>query len=379
VLRPLVPVALVVFLGLLALGLPLPLLPGQVHTALGFSAVTVGWVIGLQSAATLLTRQIAGRRCDAGGPKAAMRVGLLSSALSGVAYWLSATLPLATGISLALLMLGRVLMGLGESFIVTSGGVWAIGRVGLPQAGRAMAWIGLAIYGALAVGAALGGALATSFGFPGVTAAAALMPLLGLALAARLPAVRSFSDRTPLSTAHVLGRIWRSGSGLALATVGFGAIASFVTLDYAAHGWAGGGLALTAFGGAYVAARLLFGGMVDRVRGPGAALATFVVEAAGQVLLWAASAPWMALLGAALSGFGQSMVFPLLGLPALKRVPPENRGMALGLYNAFFDVSLGLTGPLTGALAGTYGYPAVFLAGAAAALLGLGFARAAYR
>ena len=56
----------------------------------------------------------------------------------------------------------------------------------------------------------------------------------------------------------------------------------------------------------------------------------------------------------------------------MKRVSPENRGLAVGAYIAFFDVALALAGPLTGAVAGTWGYPSVFLTGAAAAVLSVG-------
>ena len=48
----------------------------------------------------------------------------------------------------------------------------------------------------------------------------------------------------------------------------------------------------------------------------------------------------------------------------MRQVPPANRGAALGAYAAFIDVGFGLAGPMNGLIAGAFGYPWVFAAGA---------------
>lgn len=52
-------------------------------------------------------------------------------------------------------------------------------------------------------------------------------------------------------------------------------------------------------------------------------------------------------------------------------VPASSRGAAVGAYSLFIDLSLGITGPLAGAIAAGFGFASIFLFAALAALGGL--------
>ncbi len=364
----LLPFALIVFLGYSAIGIPLSTLPLQVHDALGYGTAVVGVVIGLSAAVTLLTRQVAGGLSDRRGPKFAVLAGLCTAALTGVAYLASTALPPGPG--LAALIVGRLVLGLGDSLFTTGVMAWAVYQVGPQNAGRAMAWIGIAMYGALAVGAPAGAGLGALGGFTAVSLAVVVMPLLGLTVALVRPGPPGVAHRRG-DFLGVVRLMWPPGLGMVLASSGFGTIAAFLSLHYAAQGWSGAGLGPTGFGVAYIGSRLMFAGLPDRLGGIRVALTSLAIEAVGLALIAVAWSPVVAFVGTAVTGLGYSMVFPALGVETVRRVPPESRGVALGAFLACFDLGLGAAGPATGLVAGSFGLPAAFVTAACAAVVSM--------
>jgi NAD(P)-dependent dehydrogenase (short-subunit alcohol dehydrogenase family) len=60
-------------------------------------------------------------------------------------------------------------------------------------------------------------------------------------------------------------------------------------------------------------------------------------------------------------------------------VLPANRGSAMGAFIAFLDIAYGVAGPAAGLVAGLFGYAAVYLLGAASAVLGAALVVTAHR
>ncbi|MBV8661825.1 MAG: MFS transporter, partial [Hyphomicrobiales bacterium] len=302
---------------------------------------------------------------DTRGAKLAVIAGLILATLSGLAYLISLNFVATPRLSVAILLVGRLLLGGAESLIVTGALSWGVVLVGPENAGRVIAWIGMAMYGAYAVGAPAGVAIDTRDGFHGIAVATVVIPLAALALVAILrPVPPSATRRAPFYP--VLGAVWLPGLGLAGCSVGFGTITAFMALLFTSRGWGGASLVFTAFGAAFILARLLFGHLPDTLGGAKVALVCVLIEAAGMLLIWGAGNVHIAELGAALTGFGYSLAFPGFGVEAVRRAPAESRGAAMGAYVAFLDLSLGLAAPLNGAIADHAGIDAVYLAGAAA-------------
>lgn len=338
------------FASYLTIGLPLAVLPGYVHDAMGFSAFWAGLIISLQYFATLLSRPHAGRYADVLGPKKIVVFGLCGCFLSGLGYLLADIASAWPMISLLLLGLGRMILGIGQSFAGTGSTLWGVGVVGSLHIGRVISWNGIVTYGAMAMGAPLGVLCYAWGGLQGLALTVMGVALLAVLLALPRPSVKANKGK-PLPFRAVLGRVWLYGMALALASAGFGVIATFITLFYDAKGWDGAAFALTLFSVAFVGTRLLFPNGINRLGGLNVAMICFGVEIIGLLLVGTAAMPWMAKIGVLLTGMGFSLVFPALGVVAVKAVPPQNQGAALATYTVFMDMSLGVTGPLAGLVA----------------------------
>jgi MFS family permease len=363
-LLPLMAVVLVVFL---ITGIAIPVLPLHVHQGLGLSTFVVGLVTGTQFAASLVCRVWSGHYADTRGAKRAVVAGLLAAATSGVVYVLSLQFIAVPATSAAILLVGRALLGGAESFIITGALSWGLALVDARNSGKVIAWIGTAMYAAFAVGAPAGTVLYAKEGFLSIALATTIVPLATLLVIVPLRPVAPLPQtKTPLTT--VARAVLLPGIGLSLSSLGFSAITTFSTLLFVGSDWTPPWLALTAFTTAFMLARIVLGHLPDQVGGAKAALASVLIEAAGLLLMWLA--PWsiLATAGAMLTGLGYALVYPGLGLEAVRRVTPQNRGIAMGTYTAFFDLGIGITSPVLGLIAGGAGLRSVFLASAVVVL-----------
>jgi predicted MFS family arabinose efflux permease len=66
-------------------------------------------------------------------------------------------------------------------------------------------------------------------------------------------------------------------------------------------------------------------------------------------------------VAAAITGAGYSLVYPAFGVDAVRRAPPESRGLAMGAFTAFLDLALGIANPALGLVAARAGLRSVFL------------------
>ncbi|MCU1750168.1 MFS transporter [Pseudomonas sp. 6D_7.1_Bac1] len=359
------------FVAFLCIGLPIAVLPGYVHEQLGFSAIVAGLTIGSQYLATLLSRPMAGRMSDSIGTKRAIVYGLLGIVLSGVLTLLSTLLQSLPLLSLMILIGGRLLLGIAQGLIGVGTISWCMGQVGAEHTARSISWNGIASYGAIAIGAPLGVVMVGALGFTSLGIALSVLALAALLLIRNKPSVPVIrGERLPFWA--VFGRIAPFGASLSLASIGYGTLTTFITLFYISRGWTGAAWCLTVFGICFILARLLFISSVNRFGGFSSAIACMSIETLGLGLLWLAPTTAVALIGAGLTGFGLSLVYPALGVEAIKQVPSTSRGAGLSAYAVFFDLALAIAGPLMGAVALNLGYSWIFFCAALLSITGLG-------
>jgi MFS family permease len=141
-----------------------------------------------------------------------------------------------------------------------------------------------------------------------------------------------------------------------------------VVLDLQSRGIGGGAVVFTAFAVAVFASRLILSRVPDSWGARPTATLAGLLEALGLTIVALATSLTVALLGAVVVGIGFSMMFPSLALMVVSEVDEDRRGSALGAFTAFFDIGVGLGGPIAGLTASLAGYPAVFYLSAVAAL-----------
>ena len=157
--RRVVWLTLALFLSFLCVAMSLPVTSVYVSTQLGLSNALAGLAVGVPFASTIVTRGMAGKMSDHRGGKYCMIRGLLVYSTAALvclaASWPGFPATTAYGV----LIVGRLLLGLGESLTMVGLLSWGFGIMGPQASGRVIAWVGMGMYGAFAVGSPVGLAL----------------------------------------------------------------------------------------------------------------------------------------------------------------------------------------------------------------------------
>jgi MFS family permease len=359
------------FIGYFTIGLPLAVLPIFIHQNLGYSAMVAGIVISMQYVTTFVLRGYAGGIVDKQGPKPAVLMGMIGFALSGVLLFIAYAAREMPAVSLGILMITRLMTGFAEGLIGASPINWALFALGDKHTAKAISYNGIASYGALAAGAPLGVILNNAFGIGSIAILIVAFGSLGFIYARSKTALKGESKAARQPFLTVLKTVSPYGICLALGGLGFGTISTFITLYYSALNWNGAVLCLSVFSVMFIMGRIIFARAIDNYGGMKTAIYCLALESAGLMILWLANIPHVALIGAGITGLGFSLIFPALGVEAVKLVPASNKGAALGGYGLFIDISLGITGPLIGAVASRFGMGYIFPFSMGMVLIGL--------
>jgi MFS family permease len=349
---------------LMAVGAVLPVLPHYVKGPLNYGSLAVGFVVGAFAFTALASRPVAGHLADSRGRRPVVAVGAALAAVAGALYFVPAGFP---G-----LIVARLVLGAGEGTVFTAGATWVVDLAPLDRRARVIGLYGLAVWGGLSLGPLIGSALFEAGHFNAVWAFCAISPAIGalVALAVPDPFQPAGSRRRQL----IVPESVRPGLALAMATVGYAAMASFIVLDLNSKHVGHGAAAFAAFATTVVITRAIGGDLPDRLGPIRCAAGAASVSAVGLALIALAHSLALALAGAIGMGLAFALIYPSLSLVVVNSVPDSRRGSALGTFTAFFDIGFAVGGPLTGLAASLGGYSAAFWLGSAFALAAIGVA-----
>ncbi|MGC5663751.1 MFS transporter [Micromonospora sp. WMMD723] len=347
------------FAGYLGLTAVIPVLPAFLRDRHDAGDFTVGLVVTVTAVTALLVRPVAGALADRYGHRTVMLTGALVVGAGGLLYLLPLGVPALVAV--------RLLLGAGEAALFTAGAVWTVALAPHHRRGQLIGLYGVSMWGGISAGTFLGATL-QQVSFTAVWVLSAAAPLLAAGLVAVVP--------TPPRTAPtggggglLLRPALLPGVALTLGAAGYAGLAAFVVLHLDARDIGHGVVVLSCFSAVYAGTRLVIGHLPDRLGPRRVAAWCGVGEAVGLAVVAVAPNLPVAVAGSVVMGVGFSLLHPSLALMVMDRTDPARQGAAIGAYTSFWDLGLAVWGPVTGLVAAGFGYPAVFVVGAACALV----------
>lgn len=325
----------------------------------------VGLIIGVFSASALLVRLWVGREADARGRKGLILVGAAILVASALGYHLA----VRSWILLAL----RIVHGAGWAFYGTGLQALVADVVPPKRRGEAMGYFGMFANLAMASGPAFGVFVMQRHGFPELFDASAVVALVGLVVAFPLREPPRPPRAADAPRSAVLERTaFAPAVVLCLFSMTYGAIVTFVAVYAGKQGLGNPGYFFTTFAITLVLVRPLTGALSDR-RGRGAVIVPGLLVTSGALLTLAGAGGAPAFLGSAvLYALGFAAVQPALMALVIDRAPPDRRGAAMGTFSTAMDLGISIGSFVWGVVAQRLGFPAMYAACAAVALVALG-------
>jgi MFS family permease len=360
--RPVLPLYGGIFFSLLGIGASLATVPFFVLRRLHGGNVAAGLAVAMLSVAVVVARPAAGRLADRHGYKLVMICGTVICLLAGLAYYGAA--------NLGLLIAVRVLHGVGEGTVYTAGAAWLVSISPASRRGRVVGLYGISMWSGITLGTLIGTVAMRTGGFAAVWAFCAAAAVAGMACVAaghkpeHVPATDQPASGQPASGGRGGYLLPRAavvpGLAVALAALGYAALASFVSLHMQARGVANGIAAFDAFGVTYIGIRLFFGGVSDKYSPRTVAFWSAIVETAGLVVVGLAGSLVTVIIGGLIMGTGLSLLFPSLAVIVIERTRDSRRGVALGAFTSFWDLGIAVGAPLSGLIANLTNYTDIY-------------------
>ncbi|UCE87447.1 MAG: MFS transporter [Deltaproteobacteria bacterium] len=345
-------------------------LPGFLN-ALGAAEVEIGFLFGLTGLAAVAARPSIGPMMDIRGRRVVIVVGALLNVLVCALYLTVHSIG-------PWLMAVRLLHGIAESMLFSVLFTYAADIIPAERRTEGLARFGISGILPISLGGVLGDLILARFDYDALFLAATGFGVIAVVLGLRLPERRPAAgdgDRRGFTHSLIqrdLLPIWFGGSvfAIALASV-FTFIKRFV--DETGVGSVGG--FFTAYSGAAVVLRLFLAWLPERVGPKRVLFPAMATLAVGLLLLGEARTATAVLVAGTCAGLGHGLTFPILMGLVVTRARDAERGAAMAVFTALFDLGALVGGPIFGWVVDAVGFGPMFrLAGFVIALGIAGFA-----
>ena len=335
------------FLTFVGIGATVPPLPLHVRRDLGLGDTAAGMVLGVLWAAALGGRFLAGSLADRKGRRVTMLTGFGLSAVAGLLYipehWTA-------------MVLARAAHGLGEAYLLTAAAAWIVDLAGPLKRSQGLGYLSSGIWGGLSLGP-IAGAYLPSFQWVGWAVFGAAVA--GGAIATRMP-VEAAAERSAGKRGWPFRPTLLPGLMLGLANVASSTLMGFLPLHFDRNGWGKGGDAFAGYGIAVLCTRLFLGSLPDRLGSRTTLLGGLALMGGAFVALIFAPTRAIGVAAAVAIGIGYSFPWPSVATIVISRVSDQERGSALGVLTAYYDLFVAAGSFVTGAIASQLGVTAVF-------------------
>ncbi|WP_249869416.1 MFS transporter [Oceanobacillus saliphilus] len=344
-----------VFLGF---QMTLPTIPLFVKE-LGGSDQMIGIIVGVFTFSALLIRPYAGHALESKGRGFVYMTGLAMFVLSIGAFSFTA--------SMFLLIIIRMLQGIGWGLSTTAGGTIATDLIPPKKRGEGMGYFGLSGNIALAFGPALGLTLVGIIPFSQLFLICAAFGIVAFIFAAKIryKAVEESPHKTKTMKFDIFEKTALQPSILLFfITIAFGGIATFLPLHAIEQNVSGIQLYFLVFALFLMLSRTFAGKLYDRkghiyIFLPG----TLLILISMFLLSWLPNTMTLLIAGS-LFGLGFGGVQPALQAWAVDRAPGNRKGMANATFFSSFDLGVGIGAVVFGQVASFYSYAAIYMASA---------------
>lgn len=361
--RPFVLTMLAEFALCMSVGMLLAVVPVYANDDLGAGSFGVALAVAAVSPVVLVCQPLAGRYADRRGRRVLIAAGGLLAAVAIAGYVVADSLPL--------LVLLRLLTGMGEAMVLVGAATMITDLAPERRRGEALSIFSLGLWGGLAAGPILGELVLGAARYDLVWLVAAgfclLSGLVGLLLPETAPA------REPDAASG--GRLIHPaavGPGLVLAftVLGFAGLGTFGALYARDLGLGGGGVVFLVFSAVVVATRVFARQVPDRLGAKRTGRVALSLLATGLFVIGIWNVPTGLVAGTVVVAVGHALAFPSLMALAVNTAPARERSSVVGTFSAFTELGF-LVGALSlGVVASELGYDGVFVVCAFGPLLG---------